>query len=228
MDNKHMNQNQESNIQQSKDANSQPLSPYAGPRWLVEERDACGVGFIANRSNSASHELVLTALSALTCLEHRGGCSADLDSGDGAGVLTAIPWELLHQWMTQQQVEIPPQENSAVGMVFLPQDPQLAIAARQVVEQVVAEAGLKLLGWRVVPVQPQRLGIQARENQPQIEQVVVASQQKTGDELERQLYVVRRSIHKVAEKQRDRFKIENFYICSFSSRTIVYKGMVRS
>jgi glutamate synthase (ferredoxin) len=228
MDNKHMNQNQESNILQSLEANSQPLSPYAGPRWLVEERDACGVGFIANRSNLASHELVLTALSALTCLEHRGGCSADLDSGDGAGVLTAIPWELLHQWMTQQQLEIPPQENCAVGMVFLPQDPQLAIAARQVVEQVVAEAGLKLLGWRVVPVQPQRLGIQARENQPQIEQVVVASQQKTGDELERQLYVVRRSIHKVAEKQRDRFKIENFYICSFSSRTIVYKGMVRS
>ena len=225
MNNKLMNQNQPLNFQHSDD---QSLNPYAGPRWLVEERDACGVGFIANRENQASHELVLTALSALTCLEHRGGCSADYDSGDGAGLLTAIPWELLQQSLTQQGREIPPQENCAVAMVFLPQEPEVAQSGRELIEQVVAQAGLSVIGWRVVPVQPQLLGIQARENQPQIEQVIVSSQDTTGDDLERQLYVVRRSIHRAAGKQSDRFKIENFYICSFSSRTIVYKGMVRS
>ena len=70
---------------------------YPGQKWLVEERDACGVGFITHRQNIASHEILDQALTALTCLEHRGGCSADQDSGDGAGILTAIPWELLAQ-----------------------------------------------------------------------------------------------------------------------------------
>lgn len=227
MDNTLMNQNQPLNLyQQSLNKNSE-TSGYAGPRWLVEERDACGVGFIANRQNMASHELVSTALSALTCLEHRGGCSADSDSGDGAGLLSAIPWELLQQWLTQQGIKLPPPENFAVGMIFLPQDTQAASIARQNIEQVLTEEGFQVLGWRVVPVQAQLLGIQARENQPQIEQVLVVSPQKTGDELERQLYVVRRRIHRAIGKS-ELDTLENCYICSFSSRTIVYKGMVRS
>lgn len=225
-----MNQNQKINglNQTSRDKTSELLSPYAGQRWLVEERDACGVGFIASLENHASHELVVKALSALTCLEHRGGCSADGDSGDGAGLMTAIPWELLSQWLIEQGKALPSRETCAVGMIFLPQEEQAATTVRQIVEKVLAEEELTVLGWRVVPVQPNILGVQARENQPQIEQVLVASLQKTGDELERQLYVTRRRIGKELEKHSNFNWSENLYICSFSSRTIVYKGMVRS
>ncbi len=217
MNNKPMNQHQEIT------ANINSRNTYQGQKWLVEERDACGVGFIAHRQNHTSHEIVEKALAALTCLEHRGGCSADQDSGDGAGVLTAIPWELFQQDFAQRGKEFPSTNNIAVGMIFLPQDQEAAQKARVTVEQVATEEKLIVLGWRVVPVQPDLLGVQARENQPQIEQVLLASVDKSGDELERQLYITRRRISKAATKIS-----EEFYICSLSSRTIVYKGMVRS
>lgn len=230
MDVNHVNQNKQLNaVNQSSDKNSGLVSS-AGPRWLVEERDACGVGFIANRDNQASHELIVKALSALTCLEHRGGCSADKDSGDGAGLMTAIPWELLSQWLAEQGVQMPPTENCGVGMVFLPQEAQAATTARQIVEQVLVKEGLTVLGWREVPVQSNLLGVQARENQPQISQVLVAHPTLRGDELERQFYITRKRIGKELENRSDLNLnwSEDFYICSFSNRTIVYKGMVRS
>ncbi|MEH2408946.1 glutamate synthase-related protein [Nostoc sp.] len=217
MNNKPMNQDQKIT------AKINSRDTYQGQKWLVEERDACGVGFIAHRQNHTSHEIVEKALAALTCLEHRGGCSADQDSGDGAGVLTAIPWELFQQDFAQTGKEFSSTNNIAVGMIFLPQDQEAAQKTRATVEQVAAEEKLIVLGWRVVPVQTDLLGVQARENQPQIEQVLLASVDKSGDELERQLYITRRRISKVATKIS-----EEFYICSLSSRTIVYKGMVRS
>jgi len=228
MENYHMNQNHQVNgIIQNSETTAGLLSPYAGQRWLVEERDACGVGFIANYENQASHELVEKALSALTCLEHRGGCSADQDSGDGAGLMTAIPWEVLKVWLAELGLALPPTDTLGVGMFFLPPDTQAASAARQTVEKVLAEEEFTVLGWRVVPVQPHRLGVQARENQPQIEQVLV-SQRQSGDELERHLYVARRRIEKALQAMSNLKGLTEFYICSFSSRTIVYKGMVRS
>ena len=148
---------------------------YMEPRWLVEERDACGVGLVANCENKANHEIIEKALNALTCLEHRGGCSADKDSGDGAGLMTAIPWELLQQWFNMQNISMPSKENLAVGMMFLPQNLEVANQVKQITKQILIEEDIKLLGWRVVPVQPQTLGIQAKENQPQIEQLIVES-----------------------------------------------------
>jgi glutamate synthase (ferredoxin) len=204
---------------------------YAGQRWLVEERDACGVGFIADRHGRASHDLVEKSLAAATCLEHRGGCSADYDSGDGAGLMTAIPWKLFRHWFAQQGMEMPATESLAVGMVFLPQVVDHAAIARRLLEQVATEEGVKVLGWRVVPVQPDCLGIQARENQPQIEQIFVQSDQQ-GEALERQLYFIRKRVLKVVEQEAQNLgnatAFENFYLCSFSNRTIIYKGMVRS
>ncbi|MEH2249727.1 glutamate synthase large subunit [Nostoc sp.] len=217
MNNKPMNQDQKIT------ADTISRDTYQGQKWLVEERDACGVGFIAHRQNHTSHEIVEKALAALTCLEHRGGCSADQDSGDGAGVLTAIPWGLFQQDFAQIGKEFSSTNNIAVGMIFLPQDQQAAQKARTTVEQVAAEEKLIVLGWRVVPVQPDLLGVQAKENQPQIEQVLLASVDKSGDELERQLYITRRRISKATNNIS-----EEFYICSLSNRTIVYKGMVRS
>lgn len=137
--------------------------PYAGQSWLVEERDACGVGFIANQSGKATHSLIQKALPALTCLEHRGGCSADRDSGDGAGLMTAIPWELLDAWFAEKGMTPPARENCGVGMLFLSPDATQAATARQVVEKILTQRGLTLWGWRAVPVNPEVLGPQARE-----------------------------------------------------------------
>jgi glutamate synthase (ferredoxin) len=204
---------------------------FMGQRWLVEERDACGVGFLVDQQGRKSHDLIEKALNAATCMEHRGGCSADQDSGDGAGIMTAIPWELLNAWFAEQGMDTPNPEHTGVGMVFLPQNAEHAAIARTILEQTAIAEGVKILAWRGVPVQPAVLGIQAKSNQPQIEQLFVHSE-KTGDDLERQLYIIRkcalRAAHKKAAEFGDEKAFENFYLCSFSTRTIVYKGMVRS
>ncbi len=197
------------NLGQSNKSNHKSNNGYAGQPWLVEERDACGVGFLADQKGNASHDLMEKTLIALGCMEHRGGCSADRDSGDGAGILTAIPWELFGSL-----VEDP--SHSGVGMVFLPQTG--AEAAKTEVERILSRSGLTIAGWREVPTKPEVLGEQAREFLPPIAQVIVTSSQ-TGDALERQMYIAR----KQAEKA-----LPDLYFCSFSSRTIVYKGMVRS
>lgn len=230
MGNTSVNQNRQSTGQ------DQPQASLWGPKWLVEERDACGVGFIANQQGQASHALVAKALKALDCMEHRGGCCADQDSGDGAGVMTAIPWQLLSAWAIAQGHTLVP-ERTGVGMVFLPLESAAAARVRQTFEQVVTAEGLRPLGWRAVPVQPQVLGQLARQNQPLIEQIVVESAGLTGDDLERVLYLVRRQVLRAvgsilaAEPNPDSdFSkgLRDFYVCSFSCRTIVYKGMVRS
>ena len=193
---------------------------YSGQPWLVEERDACGVGFIADQQGRSSHDLVQKTLLALGCMEHRGGCSADRDSGDGAGIMTAVPWAVLNSWATSVgKPELDP-ATTGVAMVFFPQDAAIADAARAVVNATLIEEGLTLVGWRVLPTKSAVLGAQARANVPGIEQAIVTSAQ-SGDALERQLYVTRKKIETAVESR-------DFYICSFSSRTIVYKGMVRS
>lgn len=203
---------------------------YSGQKWLVEERDACGVGFIADQQGRASHDLVQKALAALTCLEHRGGCSADRDSGDGAGLMTAIPWSLFQPWLAERNVSLTDESKTlAVGMVFLPMDDAIAAQARTIIEQKINNAGLEFLGWRSVPVAPEVLGVQAKQYQPLVEQVFVRSATTDKDELERQLFLVRKQIEKAIVQAADGSdKFLDTYICSFSCRTIVYKGMVRS
>ncbi len=204
------------------DTNSKPsISPFLGQPWLVVERDACGVGFIADVKGKNTHKLVQQALKALGCLEHRGGCSADSDSGDGAGIMTGIPRELLMAWFTQRNLPMPEVEKLGVGMIFLPQEPVSREVAKGYVEEVVRAEKLTVLGWREVPVKPEVLGIQARNNQPHIEQILVTCPTGcSGDELDRRLYIARSTVGKKLA--------DDFYICSFSCRTIVYKGMVRS
>ena len=204
-----------------------------GPRSLVEERDACGVGFLADQRGQASFALVQLALKALSCMEHRGGCCADQDSGDGAGVMTAIPWGLFHPWGQTQGVtaQLEP-EHTGMAMMFLPKQAEAAVIARQTFEQAAIAAGLAVLGWREVPVKPEVLGTQARQNLPQIEQFFVHSPQTDGDELERELYRIRRAAQRALMAWSGDAAIaaalQETYVCSFSCRTVVYKGMVRS
>ena len=203
------------------DYNNSNLTPFQGQPWLVEERDACGVGFIAYQDNRKSHKLVKDALKGLACMEHRGGCGADRQTGDGSGILTGIPVAIFKTWFDENNIEMPPAEEWGVGMVFLPQDEKEAQEGRKFVEEMVEVESLKTLGWREVPVNSDVLGEQAKENQPRIEQIIVTSGTKhyKGDELDRRLYVAR---SRVGKKLSD-----NFYICSFSCRTIVYKGLVQ-
>jgi glutamate synthase (ferredoxin) len=191
-----------------------------GQFWLVEERDSCGVGFLADRHNRASNHLVAQALKALNCVEHRGGCNADLDTGDGAGLMTAIPWQLLAQEFTVDS------KTMAVGMIFLPRDSDRQQICREIVEKCAIEEGLKLVSWRVVPVSPEVLGIQARQNQPQIEQVILEGAGSDSSR-DRAIYLTRRRIKLEIERLYPEWHSE-FYIASLSKHTIVYKGMVRS
>ena len=193
---------------------------YLGPRWLVEERDACGVGFLATTNGKANHQIIAQAVKALNCLEHRGGCSADRDTGDGSGIMTEIPSGIFESWFAENQLEMPPMGTWGVGMVFLPHDPIEAETSKEHIAEVVNRENLKVLGWRKVPVNPAVLGEQAKASQPQIKQVIVTSAENlTGDELERSLYIARSHIGKLLS--------DDFYFCSFSCRTIVYKGLVR-
>lgn len=201
--------------------NNHNLTPFQGQPWLVEERDACGVGFIAYQDNRKSNKLVKQALKALHCMEHRGGCGADRETGDGSGIMTGIPLEIFKEWFAEKNIEMPPLEEWGVGMVFLPQDEKEAEQGRKYVEEMVALENLKTLGWRTVPVNSDVLGEQAKANQPRIEQIIVTSGDTPykGDELDRRLYIAR---SRVGKKLTD-----DFYICSFSCRTIVYKGLVQ-
>ncbi|MEB3189827.1 MAG: glutamate synthase-related protein [Snowella sp.] len=209
------------NVNASSLTPNQTLKPFLGQPWLVEERDACGVGFIADVNGKPSHQLIEQTLKALGCMEHRGGCSADNDSGDGAGIMTGIPRELLAGWFKQRNLPLPEVEQLGVGMVFLPQEPSAREVARGYVEEVVRAEQLTVIGWREVPVQPDVLGVQAKGNCPHIEQVLVTCPTGcSGDELDRRLYIARSIVGKKLA--------DDFYICSFSCRTIVYKGMVRS
>lgn len=202
-----------------------------GPSWLVEERDACGVGFIAHQQGRASHRLVADTLTALNCMEHRGGCCADQDSGDGAGIMTAIPWKLLQAWADQAGLGPLNLEKTGVGMLFLPQQDEAAKLAKAIFEQAVSDTDLMFLGWRSVPVVPEALGPLALKFQPQVAQAVITSEQLAGDDLEQALFLARRRFEQARTQKvvaSGQPHLAEAYVCSFSTRTIVYKGMVRS
>eukprot|EP00241_Pyramimonas_parkeae_P000420 CAMPEP_0114250742 /NCGR_PEP_ID=MMETSP0058-20121206/14870_1 /TAXON_ID=36894 /ORGANISM="Pyramimonas parkeae, CCMP726" /LENGTH=1531 /DNA_ID=CAMNT_0001364439 /DNA_START=430 /DNA_END=5025 /DNA_ORIENTATION=+ len=195
---------------------------------ILKERDACGVGIIANLANDASHKVVEKALTALGCMEHRGGCSADDDSGDGAGIMVQVPWKILEAWASAEGKEFD-QHKTGLAQVFLPNDEAAAAASKKVMEQVLEGEGFRLVGWRVVPVNLDVVGKFAKATQPIIEQAIVESTTNLKeDELERALYMVRKLIEAKGKTDLDSKFSQDFYICSMSSRTIVYKGMLRS
>lgn len=199
------------------------LNQYSGYPSIVQERDACGVGFIAGINKLPSHDIILYALEALSCMEHRGGCSADKISGDGAGITTQIPWALFNNLLPDSMKYL--HKNIGVAMIFMPTDNVDAI--KKICNWVFTESGLELIIWRKVPVDDTILGSQAKENQPFICQSFVKSKTLSGDNLDHLLYILRKKIEKLVS-QTDLNTNKQFYFCSFSSRIIVYKGMVRS
>ncbi|KAM7505251.1 hypothetical protein LguiB_004155 [Lonicera macranthoides] len=193
---------------------------------ILSERGACGVGFIANLENKASHEIIKDALTALGCMEHRGGCGADNDSGDGAGLMTSIPWDLFNDWANKNGIASFDNLHSGVGMVFLPKDVDLMNEAKTVIENIFKQEGLEVLAWRPVPVDTSIVGYYAKETMPNIQQVFVRMvKEENIDDIERELYVCRKLIEKAANSKSWGNEL---YFCSLSNQTIVYKGMLRS
>ena len=177
------------------------------------EHDACGVGFVADLGGEPRHDTVAKALTVLRNLDHRGAKGADPESGDGAGIVTQMPDELLR---AVAPFALPPAGGYAAGLAFLPSWPsrQATLAA---VERIAADEGLAVLGWRAVPHNPGRRGAGAREVLPELAQLFVAGLAgETGMALDRRAYCLR----KRAEHE------TGLQVASLSCATIVYKGML--
>jgi glutamate synthase (ferredoxin) len=185
------------------------------------EHDSCGVGFVATTAGR-SHLVIQRALEAVANLTHRGAVSADGKTGDGAGVLTQIPYQLLAPELHRLSARVTRHTDLGVGMIFLPQDFGPQARARAVVEEAIIGEGLVLFGWRKVPVAGSALGQEAARTRPQIEQVLVGRPERMGSaEFERLLYLARKTI----ERRWSEEGIADGYIASLSHQTIVYKGM---
>ncbi|HEY7686271.1 MAG TPA: glutamate synthase large subunit [Gemmatimonadales bacterium] len=190
------------------------------------ERDACGVGFVAQASGARSTTILRQALQALARVAHRGAVATD-HSGDGAGVLTQIPVTLFQREAARLNLGLAHGQPFAVAVVFLPAEPEAQARVTRIFEAVLAEEGLPLLGWRDVPVDVGALGLQARSTCPVVRQALVgAPSSGLGDELswERALYLARRTIERRVTDCGPGF--EQFFVCSMSCRTIVYKALL--
>ena len=208
---------------------SRPVWPHCdspAPAALAGEKDACGVGFLASLRGEASHWVLQQALRGLNCMEHRGGCGGDGDSGDGAGVLCGIPWSYLEAVWPEAAAAAGVARG--LGMVFLPADASRREQAKAFCAEEATTLGLRSLGWRAVPVNPAVLGPLARGTAPAIEQWLLAADADVeGDALESLLFRLRR---RCGDRAREAWGPgpSDLYFASLSSRTLVYKGMVRS
>jgi glutamate synthase domain-containing protein 2/glutamate synthase domain-containing protein 1/glutamate synthase domain-containing protein 3 len=192
----------------------------------ANEHDACGIGFVVNIEGKPSHEIVLQGLQILVNLAHRGACGCDAETGDGAGVLIQIPHEFFAKEAPKCNFVLPPPGKYAIAMCFLPVEPQQRLACEGLMEKISRQEGLGILGWRDAPVNVDAIGRVARASQPYIEQFFVSRPHGMSEtEFERKLFVVRKRVEAevAASDMRDK---SFFYIPSFSSRTIVYKGLL--
>ncbi|MGX6447080.1 glutamate synthase large subunit [Patulibacter sp. S7RM1-6] len=183
------------------------------------EHDACGVAMVARLDNEPSHETLVRALTALENLDHRGAAGADARTGDGAGILTQIPHGFFRAVV---DFELPEPGRYAVGMCFLPQDAAQRQKVEDMIERNVRVEGQRVLGWRDVPVREDEIGVTANEARPYFRQIFIEAGpgfDHDQDAFERKLYVIRRTCELATPE---------FYASTFSSRTIVYKGMLLS
>ncbi len=195
------------------------------------EHDACGVGMLAHIKGEKSHDIVTRSLEILANLDHRGAVGADPLLGDGAGILLQIPDPLIRRWATEAGHDLPPAGHYAVAQCFLPQDDDARAFVTEQLEKFVAKEGQRVIGWRDVPVTLDGLGEAVIASMPVMRQCIVACQDVCADTaaFERKLVVIRKQtlnpLARLAEKH-DMPALVQTYIPSFSSRTIVYKGLL--
>ena len=193
------------------------------------EHDACGVGMVVNIHGNKSHELVDNALKVLENMRHRGAEGADNKTGDGAGIMLQIP----HEFILLQGIPVPEKGKYGTGLVFLPKDESLQGQILSIMIEEIEREGLSLMHLRTVPTNPDCLGESALSTEPAIRQVFITG--VTDDKVgvfERTLYIIRKKIEKrvaeLAARHPEQPSINDFYIGSLSSRSIVYKGMLSS
>ena len=192
----------------------------------VNEHDACGVGLVLDIKNRPSFDIVEKGLAMLCNLEHRGAVGADPKAGDGSGLLIQIPHKFLAK-KVEQNFSLPNPGNYAVGVMFIPDNKNDERKIKKIVEDICAKEDVKILGWRLCPTYKKELGWSVLPSTPIVYQLFLErpDSQETQDDFERKLYILRRCIEKAVLEISDEIK-EGFYIPSFSSRTILYKGMV--
>src|SRR5690554_3607500 len=196
------------------------------------EHDACGMGFVANIRGEKSHKIVEQGLEILINLAHRGATGSEADTGDGAGILIQIPHNFFVKEGARLDFSLPSQGGYGVGMVFLPQQELQRRECEAIIERIISEEGLTLLGWRTVPVNDKKIGETARGSMPYIRQVFVGRNKDLVDDLafERKLYIIRKRLENSEENiggiSSSKPLKDHIYIASLSHRTIVYKGML--
>ena len=202
------------------------VPPAQGLYDPAQEHDACGIGFVASIRGEKSHDIIRDGIQVLLNLAHRGACGCDAETGDGAGVLIQIPHKFYARECAKLGFELPLPGSYGVGMTFLPVEKHPRLQCEGIIERIVREEGLTVLGWRDMPTFASAIGRVARASQPYIQQIFVGRPPGMDeDAFERKLYVV----HKRAENEIRECGEENastFYIPSLSCRTVVYKGLV--
>ncbi|MGH7093658.1 MAG: glutamate synthase subunit alpha, partial [Stellaceae bacterium] len=195
------------------------------------EHDACGVGFVVNIKGRKSHEIICRGLEILVNLDHRGAVGADPLMGDGAGCLIQTPDALLRDWCAGRGIELPEPGRYAVAMCFLPWGEQARAIAIAHIERLVRVEGQTLLVWRDVPTDTTGLGARVIETMPWIAQAIVAASPDIADQdaFERKILTIRKQILNRVTALSERHKLpalQDLYIPSFSTRTVVYKGLL--
>ncbi len=189
------------------------------------EHDACGVGFVVNIKGRKSHQIVSQALEILVNLDHRGACGCEPNTGDGAGILMQMPDRFLRSVCLPLGIELPEFSHYAVGMIFTSPKATERNSARHILEKILVEEGVETLGWRNVPTDNSLLGNTAWAGEPMVRQLFLKRPQECSDEqsFNRKLYVInQRATNEIRRAAVD----EHWYVCSLSTRTIIYKGML--
>jgi len=188
---------------------------------LRDEHDNCGMGAIAQIEGERSYRILDYALQSVCNMTHRGAVDADMKTGDGSGILSQIPHPLFRKAVEKLGATLDGDDELAVGVFFLPlEDDAARKQIRSLAEGVLERRGIGKIGWREVPVEPDALGKLARSTQPHVEQLLMRRPADwDGDHFERQLFLARRQIEREARE------VPGFYIPSFSSRLISYKGL---
>ena len=196
----------------------------------ANEKDSCGVGFVANIKGQPSHQIMLDAYHLNSRMDHRGGCGFEANTGDGAGILMALPHSFfLKVAKDELNKDLPPAGGYAVGNVFLPQDADEREICIDTINGVIAEEGQRLVGWRVVPIDAKvaDVGPAALMAQPFITQLFIAAEDGlTRDAFERVLYVIRKRFTHSLRNNESLLEAKQVYACSLSTKVIVYKGML--
>jgi glutamate synthase domain-containing protein 1 len=192
----------------------------------MHERDACGMGFVAHMKGEKSHSIVRDAMTILAHLSHRGACGCDPETSDGSGILLQIPHEFYKERCASEGIQLPDSGLYAVGMLFLPRDPAAQTKLSKIIKAVLKEYGAPLLGQRKLHVKEDAVGFLGRDSMPEFAQIYVGVPGDVDQEhFERILYTMRRRIENEATEQ-GLGPSAGFYVCSFSSKTVVYKGLL--